>query len=111
MFGEPLDHARVREPDESLQDLQLLTQAERETGRETLVVDVLGLDAEDALKEAGGIEDRRQVHLAHAPRERLCANRAFERGRRGAVAATGIEPNEVDRAHRRADCRAPMTYG
>src|SRR5262245_57832604 len=111
MFGEPLDHTRVCEPDESLQDLELLTQAERETGRETLVVDVLRLDAEDALKEAGWVEDLRQVHLAHVPREPLCLNRAFECGRRGAVAATGIEPNEVDRAHRRADCTESMTYG
>ena len=103
-----LQEPAVREADHSLQQLQFLREAQRPAAREPQVVVVLRRDTGQLLELALPIDDVDEVHEAHVPRPSLRGDHVGERPGRGAMAAAGIEVDQVDRRHRaRINTRPP----
>lgn len=92
--------ARVRQPEEGLEQPQLLAERDRPPAREALVVEILRPHAGQAAIAPARIEHLEQVHQPYPPGPPLGADRRLERQGRGAMAATGVEINQIYRRHR-----------
>ena len=91
-----LDQRRVAQPDEALQDLELLRRADGPAARQAFVVPILGRAAGHLAKTVLGVEHIEQVDQPHTPRAVVPRQRRLQRQRRGAVAAAGIEIDQID---------------
>jgi hypothetical protein len=105
--GQPARERRVADPDRRLQQPQLGAEAQRPAAREPPVVQVLGRHARHATERVVGVEDAHQVDEPHVPRPPLRGEHAFQRQRRGAVPAAGVEVDEIDVDHGADGCCAP----
>src|SRR5262245_23329069 len=90
----------MTEPDESMQELELLSETEGPAACEPLVVERFRREACDSSERAARIEHVHQIHEADIPRASLLADRFFERERCSTMAAARVEVDEVDRLHR-----------
>ena len=93
------DQRGVREPDHGLQQLELLCQTDGPASCQPHVVVILRREAGEPAKAALRIEHLEQIGQAHLPGPALRVDHGFESLRSGAVAAAGVEIDQLDIFH------------
>jgi len=97
MLAQLLGDGFMAEPDQRLQQLEFLRETQCPAACEPLIVIILRVHSRGLAKHALGVEHLEQVDEAHAPGPILFADHRLECGRRGPVAAAGVEINQIDR--------------
>ena len=91
--------AVICQADGGLQQLELLRQADRPAVLQSLVVQLLRIEAGDAAKARLRIEHTGQIDEAHLPGPPLRQHHGLQRTRRGPVPSASVEVDEIDGLH------------
>src|ERR1700761_2233011 len=84
------------DPDDLLHERQQIGRAERPAFGQQQVVDILQTDTSELAKDIERVEDLLQVHEPNVPAVVLGFNDGLEGQRRAAMAAAGVEIDEVE---------------
>src|SRR5580700_8747078 len=86
----------MRQANQRLQKFEFLSESQAPAARQTSVVEILPFHSHGLAEHVLGIEDVHQVDQAHLPWPSLFADDGFEGECGGAMAAAGVEIDEID---------------
>ena len=104
VLGKHFDHRAAIGGDSELQDAQQLRAAERPTGREHLVVEILNANAREFSENIESIEQLLQIQELNVPREILGLDGHLKGRGRAAMPAARVKENEFDSFHEPRNC-------